>query len=83
MTKSKMSLVVRMIVLVLLVAAMSIAAFAFTACGGSDEPGDKTVKSIAVATMPTKTEYVVGETFTAEGGKLTVTYETARPRPYP
>lgn len=77
MTKSKMSLVVRMIVLVLLVAAMSIAAFAFTACGGSDEdePGDKTVKSVAVATMPTKTEYSVGETFTAEGGKLTVTYE--------
>ena len=74
MTKGKMSLGVRMIVLVLLVAAMSIAAFAFTACGGSDEPGDKTVKSIAVATMPTKTEYVVGETFTAEGGELEVTY---------
>ena len=74
MTKGKMSLGVRMIVLVLLVAAMSIAAFAFTACGGSDEPGDKTVKSITVATMPTKTEYVVGETFTAEGGELEVTY---------
>lgn len=42
----------------------------------SNDEGDssKTVASIDVGQMPDKTTYVVGETFSAEGGTLMVTY---------
>ena len=62
------------LVLILLAVAMCFASFAFAACGEPDEPSGKEVKSIAVTKTPTKTEYKVGETFSAEGGEITVTY---------
>lgn len=52
---------------------MGLTAFAFVGCGPS-EGGEKEVESISVKTMPTKVEYTVGETFTVEGGEITVTY---------
>ena len=58
-----------------------ILAFTFVGCanddGGKKEdqpPAEKTVTSIVVETMPEKTEYVVGEEFTLEGGTIKVTY---------
>ena len=59
-----------------LVLALLFTVCVFAACG---EPADETggedaVKSIEVTTMP-KTEFTLGEDFTAEGGELTVTYE--------
>ncbi len=36
---------------------------------------DQNVTKIAVKTNPTKMEYILGETFSAEGGVLTVTYK--------
>ena len=50
---------------------------------GSTNPGtstatevsDQNVNAIAVKTNPTKMEYVLGETFSPEGGVLTVTYK--------
>lgn len=46
---------------------------AITACGPA-ESGEGEVSSIEITTMP-KTEYVLGEEFSVEGGELTVTYE--------
>lgn len=47
--------------------------------GGPSEPSDVTqqseVKSIEVTKEPAKTDYYVGETFSAEGGEITVEYE--------
>ena len=43
------------------------------AAAPADNSG-KTVESAAVTTQPTKTEYMVGEEFNGEGGKITVTY---------
>lgn len=59
-----------------LVLALLFTVCVFVACGEpADEPGgESTVKSIEVTTMP-KTEFTLGEDFTAEGGELTVTYE--------
>lgn len=63
---------------VLLVICLGLTAFTFAGCGPEDEetenPGEKTVASVDVSKNPTKTEYYVGEEFTAEGGELTVTY---------
>ncbi len=78
MLKSKFG-VIRTLVLILLAAAIGFTAFALTACGPSDGedpdvPGEKTVSSIKVSKEPTKTEYFVGETFSVEGGEITVTY---------
>lgn len=58
-------------------------AFSVAACSGPDDNnGDdpviteqKEVKSIEIKTMPTKTEYYVGETFSLEGGVIMVTYD--------
>lgn len=41
---------------------------------GPTEGGEKTVSSIEVTKQPTKTEYYVGEEFSAEGGEITITY---------
>lgn len=47
----------------------------FAACTPQeDAPPTVTVTSIAVTTQPDKTTYSIGETFSAEGGVLTVTY---------
>lgn len=61
------------------------ASLMLTACGpsappdpsgdpGPSEGGEKTVSSIEVTKEPAKTEYYVGEEFSAEGGEITVTY---------
>lgn len=43
--------------------------------GSGNQPGgEKTVTKIEVTTQPDKLEFYVGDTFTAEGGELTVTY---------
>lgn len=55
---------------VILSAMLAIGIMAVAACG---EPS-KTVTGIEV-TAPTKTEYIVNETFSVEGGYLTVTYD--------
>lgn len=39
------------------------------------DPAEKPVDKIQVTTSPTKTEYLLGETFSVEGGILTVTYD--------
>lgn len=41
---------------------------------GPSDPQTKSVSSIEVEAKPTKSEYVVGEEFTAEGGTIIVTY---------
>lgn len=38
------------------------------------QSGGKEVSSIAVSKEPDKTEYAVGETFSAQGGEITITY---------
>lgn len=62
-----------------LAACMIFTAFAFTACSCTPEetpPGEKTVSSIEVTTMPDKTEYTVGVDTALDltGGEITVTY---------
>lgn len=42
---------------------------------GDVSVSDKDVNKIAIKTNPTKMEYILGETFSAEGGVLTVTYK--------
>ena len=42
---------------------------------GDASVSDKDVSKIAIKTNPTKMEYILGETFSAEGGVLTVTYK--------
>lgn len=73
MTKTKRFFCVFAIVL-----ALALSAGVFAACGGgNDDPPEPTTgdaESIEVTTMP-KTEFTLGEEFTAEGGVLTVTYE--------
>jgi len=44
------------------------------ASGSQPSTGDKEVSSIAVSKQPSQTEYFVGDTFSAEGGEITVTY---------
>lgn len=53
----------------LLIVCLGLTAFCFAGCDG-----EKEVKSITVNKNPTKTEYYVGEEFSAEGGEITVTY---------
>ena len=61
----------RTFISVILAAMLAIVLMTFTACG---ETAEKTVKNIEL-TAPSKTEYYVGDTFSLEGGFLTVTYE--------
>ncbi len=55
-----------------LVTIVLLAAFVLAACG---EKKERPVEKIAVTTLPTKTEYLLNETFSVEGGILTVTYD--------
>ena len=57
--------------------------FTFIFAAGCIESGDKSsggsssgkkVQSVSVSKEPTKTEYFVGEEFSAEGGEITITY---------
>ena len=59
------------IVVLLLAAVMFAGITAFAACA----PETPAVKSIEITTLPTKTAYLVGETFDPAGGVITVTYE--------
>ena len=45
------------------------------AYAGTDLDSSKTVKSIEIGSLPTKTAYVIGEPFTMEGGTVIVTYD--------
>ena len=45
-----------------------------TALAGDDIDASKTVSKIEIGSMPSKTAYVVGETFSLEGGTVIVTY---------
>lgn len=49
----------------------------FAACGGGDDGGAdiKPVKSLEMASLPTKTEYYVGETFEIAGASVKANYE--------
>lgn len=65
-------------VLVSTIMACSTMPFILSACGGGNRDGDTQqavgdVSKIQVTTMPTQSEYYVGETFSAAGGKITVT----------
>ncbi|MCH5161862.1 MAG: InlB B-repeat-containing protein [Clostridiales bacterium] len=65
----------KLLVLILSLLMIATCGTAFVACGdGSGGDGDKAVSKIEVTTLPTKTQYYVGEEFSAEGGELTVTY---------
>ncbi|HIV64334.1 MAG TPA: InlB B-repeat-containing protein [Firmicutes bacterium] len=48
---------------------MLTACLMFTACG------DPAVESVKVTKLPDKAEYYIGETFSPEGGEITVTYD--------
>lgn len=65
----------KFIIALTLVALCILSAFGFVACGGDNGGAAKPVKKIAVDTNPTKVEYYVDETFSAEGGMILVTYE--------
>ncbi len=66
----------------LLLAVCLLAGLLLTGCGPAEgtkptEPGgstEKTVESVEVTKTPAKTEYSVGETFSAEGGEISITY---------
>lgn len=72
----------KVLLAVLLALCLAFTAFAFTACGpkdgddDTDKPGEKTVSSIEITTLPTKTEYVAGvdTELDLSGGKITVKY---------
>lgn len=50
--------------------------FAFSACGGAEGGADiKPVKSLEMASLPTKTEYYVGDTFELAGASVKANYE--------
>lgn len=57
------------LLLALVMVLMSTVAFA-----GNDIDDKKTVSKIEIGTLPAKTAYVVGETFSLEGGTIIVTY---------
>lgn len=66
----------------MLIAAVLATIFCFTAIcltGCSEDPPppetEKTVKSIGIASEPTKVSYFVGEDFSVEGGTILVTYD--------
>lgn len=61
----------------ILITLMLAAAFTLTACG------EKPVDKIEVTTSPTKMEYLLNETFSVEGGILTVTYESGSTKTVP
>ena len=70
MTKSKRIIIVAVSLFLLVFAAF------MTACTDADNTSDeKQVSAVEVAAKPTKTEYLLGETFTAEGGRIKVTYD--------
>lgn len=60
----------------LIVAILSCMPLLFIACNDGKKP-EKTLSSIAVTTLPSKTVYAIGEAFSAEGGKLTATYSNS------
>lgn len=45
------------------------------ACGGDNHSGGKQIKSVAMQTLPTKTEYYVGDTFDISGASIKVVYD--------
>lgn len=51
---------------------MSVCSVAYA---GTDLDSSKTVKSIEIGSLPTKTAYVIGEPFTMEGGTVIITYD--------
>lgn len=62
---------------ILLAACLALTCFAFVACDGkpSGTGGDKEVDKITVSKQPTTIVYNVGDTFSVEGGEITVTYK--------
>lgn len=61
----------------LFIAIISVFAFvALAACGGGDNGGDiKPVKSLEMASLPTKTEYYVGDEFELAGASVKANYD--------
>lgn len=64
------------IFIIMLAVCVSVFSMAFAACGPSEpETPEKTVTSLTVSKLPDKTEYMVGDTFSAAGGELAVKYD--------
>lgn len=72
-------------ILSLFLAIISIFALtAFAACGGGGGGGDiKPVKSLGMASLPTKTEYYVGDTFELAGASVKANYQDGTSEVFP
>ena len=65
-------------VVVLIIAILSVFSVILSACDGKETSSEKTLKSIAVTTLPTKTTYIEDETLDLTGMVVTATFTTGQ-----
>jgi len=65
---------IKVLGIAVIITAIALNALLLTGCPSPDSGNNKTLDSIAVTTLPTKTEYAIGEDFKSAGMVVTATY---------